>query len=78
MGGRGSPGRVGGQFRPEGWHEVVGRVDRAGWRRGCGVEEVDRLFPLRCFSRCRGEVVTLSFLAIETPVTRLLFFFSFF
>lgn len=36
MGGRGSPGRVGGQFRPEGWHEVVGRVDRAGWRRGRG------------------------------------------
>lgn len=36
MGGRGSPGRVGGQFRPEGWHEVVGRVGRAGWRRGVG------------------------------------------
>lgn len=36
MGGRGSPGGVGGQFRPEGWHEVVGRVDRAGWRRGVG------------------------------------------
>lgn len=32
MGGRGSPGRVGGQFRPEGWHEVVGRV----WDRGGG------------------------------------------
>lgn len=37
MGGRGSPrGEVGGQFRPEGWHEVVGRVGRAGWRRGVG------------------------------------------
>lgn len=29
-------GGVGGQFRPEGWHQVVGRVDRAGWRRGVG------------------------------------------
>lgn len=36
MGGRGSPGTVGGQFRPEGWHRVVGWVDRAGWRRGVG------------------------------------------
>lgn len=31
MGGRGSP--MGGQFRPEGWHQVVDRKDRAGgWR----------------------------------------------
>lgn len=27
---------VGGQFRPEGWHEVVDRKDRAGWWRGVG------------------------------------------
>lgn len=36
MGGRGSPDGVGGQFGAEGWHGVVGRVDRAGWRRGVG------------------------------------------
>lgn len=54
-------GGVGGQFRPEGWHQVwvglIGRVGDGMW----GGRGVGRLRLLRCFSRCRLEVVSLPF-----------------
>lgn len=54
-------GGVGGQFRPEGWHQVwvglIGRVGGGMW----GGRGVGRLRLLRRFSRCRLEVVCLPF-----------------
>lgn len=74
MGGRGSPGGVGGQFRPEGWHEVVGRVDRAGWRRGVGWRGRIVSFFFGAFPD--AEVGLFAVFSRSFPVTLLLFFSS--
>jgi len=47
--GRGPPDGVGGQIRPEGWHEVVGRVGRVGdgvWGKGGGSSPSSVLFQM--------------------------------